>query len=181
MPSTITQIALLFVVRCAASIPIEPRLTLAEEWTSYSKTDHNGPGTYVFGYDLEDPKTGNIQFRQEEKYDNGTVMGSYGHVDPDGNAIITHYVADENGYRATVENSAGRTLSYPPRTSLNDKLYPNSIETPSPQLISAMQSQENWPSLEDQRTPPKYQTPVVNFQDVNDIQQPTWNYVFGKR
>lgn len=58
-----------------------------------------GPGTYAFGYDLEDPKTGNIQFRQEEKYMNGTVVGSYGYVDPDGNARITHYVADEDGYR----------------------------------------------------------------------------------
>uniref|UniRef100_A0A0A9Y7N1 Cuticle protein 6 n=1 Tax=Lygus hesperus TaxID=30085 RepID=A0A0A9Y7N1_LYGHE len=108
-------------------------------------------------------------------------MGSYGHVDPNGNAIITHYVADENGYRATVENSAGRTFSYPPRTS-NDDFYTNSIETPSPQLISAMQSsQETRGSLEEQRTPPKYQTSIDNFQDANEIHQPRWNNMLRKR
>lgn len=58
-----------------------------------------GPGTYAYGYDIEDPVTGNIQFRQEERHANGIVTGSYGYVDANGTPQVTHYVSDENGYR----------------------------------------------------------------------------------
>ena len=58
-----------------------------------------GPGTYAFGYDVEDPETGNVQYRQEEKHVNGTIIGSYGYVDADEKPVIVTYVADKNGYR----------------------------------------------------------------------------------
>jgi hypothetical protein len=58
-----------------------------------------GPGTYVFGYDIEDPENGNMQFRQEERLPNGTVTGSYGVVEPDGNVRVVRYIADSMGYR----------------------------------------------------------------------------------
>ena len=48
---------------------------------------------------MEDPKHGNIQFRQEERHPNGTVTGSYGVVEADGNVKVVHYIADEHGYR----------------------------------------------------------------------------------
>lgn len=58
-----------------------------------------GPGTYTYGYDIEEPATRNIQFRRERRLPNGTVTGSYGLVEPDGNVRIVHYTADNLGYR----------------------------------------------------------------------------------
>ncbi|KAK7869761.1 hypothetical protein R5R35_008296 [Gryllus longicercus] len=78
------------------------RLTEAE-LGAYHEIDHQGPGTYVFGYDVDDPETGNSQFRQEERHPNGTVTGSYGLVLPDGSIQIVHYTADHLGYRARIE------------------------------------------------------------------------------
>lgn len=58
-----------------------------------------GPGTYAFGYEIEDPATKNVQFRDEKKLRNGTVIGSYGVLFPDDTLQITKYIADQFGYR----------------------------------------------------------------------------------
>lgn len=57
------------------------------------------PGTYSFGYDVSDADSGNTQFRNEERYPNGTVVGSYGYIDPSGKPVRYKYIADERGYR----------------------------------------------------------------------------------
>ncbi|CAG9560618.1 unnamed protein product [Danaus chrysippus] len=80
--------------------PRQKRLSLAAHSPSYYYTDVEGqPGTYSFGYDVVDPETGNTQFRSEERYPNGTVVGSYGYVDPKGRSRRFNYIADEYGYR----------------------------------------------------------------------------------
>lgn len=58
-----------------------------------------GPGTYAFGYEIEDAETKNVQFRDEERLANGTVRGSYGVLYPDDTLQITKYIADKLGYR----------------------------------------------------------------------------------
>lgn len=62
-------------------------------------TSIKGPGTYAFGYEIEDIVTGNIQFRDEVKLRNGTVKGSYGVLLPDDTLHATRYIADHLGYR----------------------------------------------------------------------------------
>lgn len=75
------------------------KLSIVTEWNEYNMRETDGPGTYAFGYDVEDAETGNIQFRSEEKFANGSVIGSYGYVTPEGNVHMVHYVADHLGYR----------------------------------------------------------------------------------
>ena len=58
-----------------------------------------GPGTYAFGYEIEDAATGNVQFRDEQRHRNGSVTGSYGVLLPNNILHITRYIADHRGYR----------------------------------------------------------------------------------
>lgn len=44
-------------------------------------------------------QTYNGQYRKERRLDDGTVIGSYGWVDPTGFLRMTDYIADSKGYR----------------------------------------------------------------------------------
>lgn len=85
-------------------LPTSRNLKLSEvEWNNYNYREPTGSGTYAFGYEVEDPQSSNVQYRNEEKHPNGSVTGSYGYLMPDGNVQTVNYIADENGYRASVK------------------------------------------------------------------------------
>ncbi|KAJ9588162.1 hypothetical protein L9F63_018466, partial [Diploptera punctata] len=121
---------LLLVTGTSKSAPhIGGRLSEAE-WQGYNEIEHNGPGTYAFGYDVDDPHTGNVQFREEERHPNGTVTGSYGVVEPDGNVKVVHYIADERGYRVTIENSRKQRTEITPDIKVVHAKHFTSMSTP---------------------------------------------------
>lgn len=57
------------------------------------------PGTYTFSYGFSDSDTRNYQYRVEERYPNGSVIGIYEYGYPIGSHKAFKYIADENGYR----------------------------------------------------------------------------------
>ncbi|XP_052859658.1 uncharacterized protein LOC128266909 [Anopheles cruzii] len=130
--------------------PVAQRIQSLEN-PMYNFIDPYGPGTYAFGYEVEDPQSGNVQFRDEEKLHNGTVRGSYGYVQPDGSVLITNYVADGLGYRAKTEirRADGHTVaSFPaggPGSSAQDRYFPafeQQASTMNPAVMAALQQQQ---------------------------------------
>ncbi|XP_049767097.1 cuticle protein 18.6-like [Schistocerca cancellata] len=107
-------------------------LSLAEGSTSYHEVEPHGPGTYAWGYDVEDAATGNTHFRQEERHANGTVTGSYGLLQPDGVVRVVHYVADDAGYRSRTEYRQTRSRTslpspYPSLYSAENYVFTNQV------------------------------------------------------
>ncbi|KAH7965356.1 hypothetical protein HPB49_006274 [Dermacentor silvarum] len=62
------------------------------------------PQPYSFGYDNVD-EYGNQQFRSEQGDSNNAKTGSYGYRDANGLYRRVNYVADGNGFRATVDTN----------------------------------------------------------------------------
>lgn len=74
---------------------------------------------------VNDKANGNIQFRNESKYDNNTVQGSYGYVQPDQSLIVTHHFtdrADDYSGQVKVMKTGGEVSSQTiNRTKINGK------------------------------------------------------------
>ncbi|XP_065295835.1 shematrin-like protein 1 [Dermacentor albipictus] len=62
------------------------------------------PQPYSFGYDTAD-EFGNRQFRSEQGDSNNVKTGSYGYTDVNGLYRRVNYIADANGFRATVDTN----------------------------------------------------------------------------
>ncbi|XP_017135406.1 uncharacterized protein LOC108151358 [Drosophila miranda] len=97
--------------------------------TNYFLHEPYGPNTYAFGYEIDDPQTQNIQFRDERRFVNGSVQGSYGYVRPDGLIEVTKYRADENG------GFLAQTQSFQPGDEQAKTVWP----TQRPEIIADRQ------------------------------------------
>nr|XP_050043619.1 uncharacterized protein LOC126540830 [Dermacentor andersoni] len=62
------------------------------------------PQPYSFGYDTAD-EFGNRQFRSEQGDSSNAKTGSYGYTDVNGLYRRVNYIADANGFRATVDTN----------------------------------------------------------------------------
>lgn len=89
--------------------------------------EYSGPSEpYTFGYQLQDEE-GNSASRQESS-DGNTVTGSYSYTDIQGLKRTVNYVADENGYRATVEtNEPGTANANPADVQINAEEPPAAV------------------------------------------------------
>ncbi|CAG2101265.1 unnamed protein product [Medioppia subpectinata] len=71
------------------------------------------PEPYNFNYEHKDD-TGNGQYRRESGDTNGVVRGSYGYTDAYGLYRIVDYVADKDGFRASIRtNEPGLNEPHP--------------------------------------------------------------------
>ena len=66
---------------------------------------HQGNGNYNFGYGIKDHDHGAESFHKESGDHANNKWGSYGIKDSDGRWRIVNYVADKNGFRASIESN----------------------------------------------------------------------------
>ncbi|GBO29401.1 hypothetical protein AVEN_42154-1 [Araneus ventricosus] len=73
---------------------------------------HHRPQPYKFGYEIKDHH--GSQHRHEHGDGHGHVQGSYGFTDHRGIHREVHYVADKQGFRATVKTNEPGTANQDP-------------------------------------------------------------------
>ncbi|KAF8773297.1 Cuticle protein 16.8 like protein [Argiope bruennichi] len=74
--------------------------------------EHHHPQPYKFGYEIKDHH--GSQHRHEHGDGHGHVQGSYGFTDHRGIHREVHYVADKQGFRATVKTNEPGTANQDP-------------------------------------------------------------------
>ncbi|XP_074593265.1 cuticle protein 10.9-like [Brevipalpus obovatus] len=77
------------------------------------------PQPHSFNYDVTD-EYGNQRYHREEGDGSGRVTGSYGYTDAAGIYRYVDYVADENGYRATIRSNEPGLDNPPPADTTYD-------------------------------------------------------------
>ncbi|PRD29369.1 UNVERIFIED_CONTAM: Cuticle protein 16.8 [Trichonephila clavipes] len=74
--------------------------------------EHHHPQPYKFGYEIKNHR--GSQHRHEHGDGHGHVQGSYGFTDHRGIHREVHYVADHQGFRATVKTNEPGTANQDP-------------------------------------------------------------------
>ncbi|XP_055950802.1 histidine-rich glycoprotein-like [Argiope bruennichi] len=74
--------------------------------------EHHHPQPYKFGYEIKDHH--GSQHRHEHGDGHGHVQGNYGFTDHRGIHREVHYVADKQGFRATVKTNEPGTANQDP-------------------------------------------------------------------
>jgi hypothetical protein len=110
------------------------------------------PKPYSFSY-VTDDEQGTRTSREESSDESGAVRGSYSYTDPDGVFRTVEYIADQDGYRATVKTNEPGTAKLdqdPANVSLEVEEPPQAVlaryatasfqSAPSPQRISVIQA-----------------------------------------
>lgn len=84
--------------------------------------DNSAPKSYEFGYKVKDPH-GNEHFQKESGVSHGhsnKKVGSYGLQDADGRWRVVNYIADDHGFRASIDtNEPGTGNSDPASVIVN--------------------------------------------------------------
>ncbi|XP_018322296.1 cuticle protein 6 [Agrilus planipennis] len=143
-------------------VQIEQSFLDWSQYNAYKESSHTG--TYSFGYDIQDLGSNNVQFKNEMRHPNGTVTGSYGYVESDGNIHMTHYIADESGYRAIIEDSdrLKKRQMFPPAENTKE----NELVL-SPQMLAAIETKK----LFNAQSPfENHQRPVDNINNEESLQ-----------
>jgi hypothetical protein len=97
---------------------------------------YDKPSPYSFGYNVDDGY-GNTNFRNEEGDDYGAKRGSYGYTDAYGIYRKVEYVADKDGFRATVStNEPGTANADPADVKIHSKESP-AVVVPAPAYHAA--------------------------------------------
>ena len=93
-------------------------LTYAVMVNSAPTTEDETPSPYNFSFEEKD--TNFTITRQEAMDELGTIKGSYSYIDKDGTFRTVNYIADEDGFRATVDsNEPGLVASAPAGITYN--------------------------------------------------------------
>ncbi|KPM09986.1 structural constituent of cuticle-like protein [Sarcoptes scabiei] len=90
---------------------------------------HPAPEPYNFQYAAND-EYGNNQYRNEEQDKSGVIRGSYGYTDANGLYRVVDYVADDDGFRASIRTNEPGGLTEPHPTT-------GSVENPADVQLSA--------------------------------------------
>lgn len=166
--------------------------------TQYHIQTDEGPERY-FRY-----QTTSGQYRKEKRLEDGTVIGTYGWVDPNGMLLLNDYVADNAGYRIVRTKKVFVGLNSDiPEDRLDTKtpavpavpkvtvIVPTPTPTPfapikvydSPNLYDHPSSSPVKPNAANFNSHPYYAsneyTPVFGYQKKNSYQKPSYQQILN--
>ncbi|KAH9416090.1 hypothetical protein DERP_000587, partial [Dermatophagoides pteronyssinus] len=91
--------------------------------SSHGYDNYHAPQPYKFGYDIKDGYGGGL-YQKETGDEYGNKKGSYGYTDSYGIYRQVDYVADKNGFRATIKTNEPGTANQNPASVYIDSNAP---------------------------------------------------------